>query len=158
MLILQGIRTVLPAFSRILEARIFRTDPYCLMGLLLFDRQAFQQPSGLLRRDIPDLFFRLWPLKSHFRKQFFGCKKETILIKTQGFYTILFPVAEQEHTDRGIGIQMISQADHSGQSLDLFAEICRAAGKIDVFRSLCDQVQHEACRILSIPANCESSA
>ncbi len=80
------------------------------------------------------------------------------MIKTQDFQTILFPVAEQEHTGRGIGIQMIPQADQSGQSFDLFAEICRTTGKIDVFRSLCDQIQHEPCRILSIPANCESSA
>ena len=53
---------------------------------------------------------------------------------------------------------MISQTDQSGQSFDLFAEICRPAGKIDVFRSLCDQIQHEDCRILRIPANCESCA
>ena len=53
---------------------------------------------------------------------------------------------------------MISQADQSGQSFDLFTEICRPAGKIDVFRSLCDQIQHEACRILRIPASCESCA
>jgi hypothetical protein len=38
-----------------------------------------------------------------------------------------------ESADRGIRIQMISQADQSSQSFDLFAEICRSAGKTRYF-------------------------
>lgn len=68
----------------------------------------------------------------------------------QGFQTILFLVAEQKHADKGTGSQMLSQTDQGDQSLNLFAEIRRATSRINMFRSLCEQIQHEACMILSI--------
>lgn len=117
------------------------------MCCFLFNGQALQQPSGLLRGDILYFFGSFWPLEAHICKQLLCRKQEPIIFKAQSFDAVLLPVAKYKYADGRIRVQVEFQANQGGKPFDLFTEICYAAAQIDVFRPLCDNAQHIFCRV-----------
>ncbi len=129
------------------------------MCIFPLNRQPLQEPAHLLCRDVFDIVWCPGPLETHVRQKLFCCQKESVSsFKTERFQTIPFFIAEQKHTDRGIGGQMIFQGDESCEPLNLFSKISRATSEEDMFRPLGDHAQHMDCRSRSAPETCPISA
>jgi len=96
----------------------------------LFNTEPLNQPSKLLRRQLPGFRFLPRPLVAASLQPLVQ-EQPAVSFKIQGFHAITTPPAEQEQTPRA-GIQLEYLLHYRGEAIDLEPHIGIAAANKDI--------------------------